>query len=134
MTRNPDGGVVGTDLRLEYVEEQITDEMVDLSAGVYDPRNPIYLAAVQKPTNIQIQTGNQDNGDQYGEECEEEHDIRDVLLVNPSDPRVIYEDEPSSFHLSMKKTRKRNGEKIPSTKNTSATRTRIMMKKDILIM
>ena len=30
-------------------------------------------------------------------EYEEEHDIRDVVWVNPSDPRVIYEDEPSSF-------------------------------------
>ena len=97
VAHNPDGGVSGTDLRLEYVEEQITDEMVDLSAGVYDPRNPIYLATAQKSTNIQIQTGKQDNGDQYGEEYEEEHDIRDVLWVNPLDPRVIYEDEPSSF-------------------------------------
>ena len=112
-TRNPDGGVVGTDLRLEYVEEQIIDDMVDLSAGVYDPRHPIYLATVQKPTNIQIQTGNQGNGVQYGEDYEEEHDIHDVLWVSPSDPWVIYDDEPSSFQSEYDEDEEEEWEEDP---------------------
>ncbi len=82
--------------------------MVDLSAGVYDPRT-----TAQKPTNIQIQTGNQDNGDQYGEECEEEHDTHAVLGANPSDPRVMYEDEPSSFQSEYEEDEEEEWEEDP---------------------
>ncbi len=89
---NPDGGVPGTDLKPEIVEEAITDEIIDISAGVYDPRNPIYLATGETSTSIQIQSGNTDNGD-CGNDYEEEYDDHGVLWVNPSNPSVLYDEE-----------------------------------------
>ncbi len=113
VAHNPDGGVNGTDLRPEYVEEQVTDDLIDLTAGVYDPRNPIFLATVQKSTSTQIQTGTYDDGNQFGEEYDEEYEIHDVLWVNPSDPKVIYEDEPPFFESDDEEDEEEEEETMP---------------------